>query len=214
MLLYLKFIFSLLLLQFMGPVFSPGNASLKAPTNAPNTIDFGAISDGKKVIASWSSGFERSFDYFTIERSKDGLNFVSAVMIKGAGKISTLIDYTDIDYSPFSGISYYRLKQTDYSGESFYSETVIVNFQFNKDGSIEPYANKIPDQTELKEIENKDLLVVMKDAKGKEFISKIHVTADSEHLYATDPKHILNQGTYLVVASSCNRLCSQKLIIR
>ena len=186
-----------------------------AGSDFQDAMSFGAFSDGKKVIVSWSTLNERSFDYFTIERSKDGVNFVSALMIKGAGKVSTLVDYTDIDYTPLSGISYYRLKQTDYAGQSSYSEPAIVNFQFTKAGALVPNTGKMPEQSELKEIENKAVLVVVKDAKGQEYISKIHVTADQEHLYATaDAKNTLSQGTYVVIASSYNPLCSQKLIIR
>lgn len=204
MLIYLKLFYILPWLQLLG--FHPA-----APASA---VDFGAISDGKKVILNWVAGNDRSFDYFTIERSKDGVNFVSAVMIKGSGKITSLVDYTDIDYSPFSGISYYRLKQTDYSGESSYSGIITVNGQINKDGVIEAYTGQLPAPEELKEMENKAHLVFLKNAKGEEFISKVHITADQEHLYGSDDKHLLSNGSYVVVASSCNRLCSQRLIVR
>jgi len=210
----LKRIAALLVLQCITTILPAGVPLCKAPVIISQDISFGAFSDGKKVIVCWSTVNERSFDYFTIERSKDGVNFVTAVMIKGAGKITTLMDYTDIDYSPFSGISYYRLKQTDYSGESFYSETVIVNYQVTKDGSIVPCTNKIPDEEELKEVENKTVLVVLKDGKGQEYISKIHLASDNQNLYGTDVKNALGKGTYLVIASSYNRLCSQKLVIR
>jgi len=212
MIFYIKFIFSLIILQFAGNTLY--TSAIRSHANATVESGFGAISDGKKVILSWSTANDRSFDYFTIERSKDGVNFSSAVMIKGAGKISSLIDYTDIDYSPFSGISYYRLKETDYSGESYFSETVVVNYQVTKEGTLIPCTNKIPDESELKEIENKNVLVVMRDSKGQEFISKIHLTRDAENLYASDTKNLLNKGTYIVVASSFNRLCSQKLVVK
>jgi len=209
-----RFIFTLLLVQVAGISLFGGVTPVINPFTTPVSIRFGAFSDGKKVIVSWSTENERSFDYFTIERSRDGVNFCTAVMIKGPGKLSTLMDYTDIDYSPYAGISYYRLKQTDYAGDSYYSETVIVNYQVNKDGSLAPCTNKIPDETELKEIEDKTVLVVLKDSKGQEYISKIKITSDTENLYATDANGLLNKGSYLVVASSYNRLCGQKLTVK
>lgn len=212
MILYTKFLFSLVLLKF-ALFTSPAG---KAPALiSAESLNFGALYDGKKVVVSWKNAAgERSFDYFTIERSKDGVNFMSAVMIKGAGKLSGLVDYMDVDYNPFSGISYYRLKRTDYSGESSFSEAIPVNFQFTKDGNIEPFTNKLPDASELKDLENKSVLVLLKDPAGQEFISKIRVSIDNEHLYVVDSKGSLNPGTYRVIASSCNRLCSQELIVR
>lgn len=209
MLIYFKLLFILPWLQVAD--FHP---AVKISGASSTVVDFGAVSDGKKVILNWVAGNDRSFDYFTVERSKDGINFTSAVMIKGAGKINNLVDYTDIDYSPYTGMSYYRLKQTDYSGESFYSEVVIVNAQMNKEGFAEACTGQLFDNAELKEFEQKSLLVVLKDAKGQEFISKVRIGIEGGQVYATDLKNSLNKGSYLVVASSCNKLCSQKLTIR
>jgi hypothetical protein len=184
------------------------------PTIIPETVNFGAISDGKKVIVSWNKTIESTFDSYTIERSQDGVNFAAVMVVKGAGKMSNLIDYTDIDYTPFSGISYYRLKQTSISGESYFSETVIVNYEVTKDGLIVPCTNTIPDEAEIKEVENKQILVVLKNFKGEEFISKIHITSDAKNLLIKDSNSALNKGSYIVVASSYNRLCSQTILVK
>lgn len=215
MLIYLKYCLFAICLWFGGNKTSVDNSGPGVePALAQNTLRFGAMSDGKKVIVSWTSPNERTYDYFTIERSKDGTNFVTAVMVKGAGRVSTLIDYTDIDYSPFAGMSYYRLKQTDYFGETSFSETVIVNFQFLKDGSIAPKTETIPSPDDLKEIENKVILVLLRDIKGNEFISKVKVSSDNQHLYATIEQGTLAPGSYIVMASSYNNLFSHQLIVK
>lgn len=214
MLVYIQFLWSLLFLHCLNLNTPATEPDLKKSLTIVENTGFVAISDGKKVILSWSAGAERRFDYFTIERSKDGIHFVNAVRIKGPGKTATSIDYTDIDFSPYAGISYYRLKQTDAAGESCYSETLPVNFRFGKDGSMEPNADKLPDTQDLRELENKPLLVIVKDAKGLEFISKVRVVADRQNLYATDDKQLLSQGAYLVLACSNNRLCNQTLFVR
>lgn len=211
--LYFKLIFSFLIFGLAGKITQKPLRPAK-PIGIEQALSFEAISDGKKVVVSWTTPSERKFDYFTIEKSKDGQNFVSAVMIKGAGKISTLVDYTDVDYSPYSGISYYRLKETDYYGEVAYSEAVLVNFQFLKDGSIVPQSFKVPDEKELQEIANNPVLVVMKDVKGHEYVSKIQISVENGTLYGSENKNSLNHGTYLITASSCNRLSNQKLIVK
>jgi hypothetical protein len=214
MMLYLKtlFLFSALLTAETAPV-EPVKGIEPKPALS-KSVAFGAISDGKKVIVCWTAPNEINYDYFTIEKSKDGINFVAAVMIKGAGRMSTLLDYTDIDYEPFSGISYYRLKQTDYFGDTSYSEIIAVNFQPTKNGAVIPGLATIPDAAELAEVEDKPILVVLSDNKGNEYITKVQVTVDNNQLYANNLTDKLNPGTYLVRASSFNRLYGQKITFR
>lgn len=183
-------------------------------THATDILDFNAISDGKRVYVNWASGNEKNYDYYTIEKAKDGINFETAAMIKGAGRISSAIDYLDIDYSPYSGISYYRLKQTDYNGNISYSETVVVNYGFSKDGLVVSYTGQTLDPAELKALEGKTLLVVMKDNDGEDHVAKVELSSNGHELFATDKKNKLKQGAYIVAASSYNRLCGQKLTVK
>lgn len=210
---YLRIIAPLLLLQLFA------KAILTLPLvsnlyNSPLAVSFGAISDGKKVIVSFTSPHEKKYESFIIERSQDGINFVTAVTIQGSDRTNNLMDYIDIDYSPYTGISYYRLKQTDFSGQSFYSETILVNYEVNKEGSLVPFRSSIPSASELAEVENKMILVVLRNEKGEEFISKISVITDNETLIGTDKNKELIAGKYSIVASSYNRICCQQITIR
>lgn len=186
----------------------------KAPSAPAGLSNFEAISDGKKVYVNWTIANEKNFDYFTIEKSKDGIRFETSVLIKGAGISSTIIDYSEIDYNPLPGISYYRIKQTDYFGQVSYSEISTVNYLFSSNATIIPFTKKDFENSDFKEIQEREILVVLRDSKGDEFFSKVFVTPDKELIYATDKKNTLSQGTYVVMASSYNRLYCQKLIIK
>lgn len=181
-------------------------------TRATDILNFNAISDGKKVYVNWISGSEKKYDYYTIEKAKDGVHFETAAMIKGAGN-SIHIDYIDIDYSPYAGISYYRLKQTDYNGEVTYSDVVSVNYQFSKDGTVISCRDFEPIDT--REISTKEILVVVRDEKGEEYFSKVTIKANTTGgYYATDIKDTLSHGSYTVIASSYNSLFSQNLTVQ
>jgi hypothetical protein len=80
-------------------------------------LNFDVSSKDKKVILNWSTASERDNDYFTIERTIDGINFEKIGELKGAGTSSSRNDYQFADNNPIKGISYYRLSQTDYNGE-------------------------------------------------------------------------------------------------
>ena len=73
------------------------------------------IKDGKVNIV-WQTASEESNDYFTIERSVNGINFEPIAKVVGSGNSSQALNYKYIDNNPLSGVAYYRLRQTDYSG--------------------------------------------------------------------------------------------------
>jgi hypothetical protein len=71
---------------------------------------------------------EQNLDYFTIERSSDGISFVEfgLISVKSYNSSSTM-RYEYIDEMPFMGLSYYRLKATDFDGSIGYHGILAVN---------------------------------------------------------------------------------------
>lgn len=64
------------------------------------------------VKISWTTTFEQNNDYFTIERSVDGVNFTLLGQV-AANNISTGSNYNFEHTNPAAGDNYYRLSQTD-----------------------------------------------------------------------------------------------------
>lgn len=76
------------------------------PTLLPVTLlFFGAVVGEKGIKLSWKTATELNNDFFTIERSKDGINFQSLGTIDGSGTTNNPQDYEFMDYQPYSGIS-------------------------------------------------------------------------------------------------------------
>ncbi|MBI4946210.1 MAG: T9SS type A sorting domain-containing protein [Bacteroidetes bacterium] len=90
-------------------------------------LSFNAVCSEEKVKLQWSTATESNNDYYSIERSIDGVNFSVIGKVKGAGNSSITRQYTFTDPSAADGVSYYRLKQTDYDGKSSVSKTVSYN---------------------------------------------------------------------------------------
>jgi len=90
-------------------------------------LTFNASNLDKNVILSWTTTSEINNDFFTIERSLDAQSFEIIANLNGAGNSNSIIDYSFVDYNPYSGVSYYRLKQTDFDGGFTYSDMVAVN---------------------------------------------------------------------------------------
>lgn len=90
-------------------------------------ISFDAISVENKVHLSWVTLTERNNDYFIVEKSKDGQSFQFVQDIDGAGNSIEILNYDLEDKTPYSGISYYRLRQIDFDGkEEIYLRSVII----------------------------------------------------------------------------------------
>lgn len=83
----------------------------------------------KYVQLDWTTASEIDNDYFSIQRSKDGINWSEINQLQGAGNSSQVIEYTLNDYEPYIGTSYYRLEQFDFDGESEYSNVEAVSFK-------------------------------------------------------------------------------------
>ena len=74
-----------------------------------------------EVQINWSTASETNNDFFTIQRSSDGKEFVDIMQLPGAGNSNEVIQYDTLDRQPLAGRSFYRLKQTDFDGTFSYS---------------------------------------------------------------------------------------------
>lgn len=73
--------------------------------------------ENSSVACEWWTETELNNDYFTIERSLDGIHFEPIAYMKGAGTSTEPLRYKIYDYDPyFDAVSYYRLSQTDLNG--------------------------------------------------------------------------------------------------
>ncbi len=109
---------------------SSGTNTKGAANNGQNLLpitisSFIAKTLGDGVQLQWSTSSEENNDYFSIERSQDGVHFDEIGQINGAGSSKTVNHYQFMDKLPFSSISYYRLKQVDLNGDFSYSHIVV-----------------------------------------------------------------------------------------
>ena len=94
------------------------------------------------INLAWATANETGNNYFTIEKSKDGLQWNSVGNVPGTGNSSQVHQYTFSDYKPVEGIQYYRLKQTDIDGRSTYSGIISIKYSLSLNAvSIFPNPN-------------------------------------------------------------------------
>ena len=84
------------------------------------------IPEDHVVMLTWITSSEIGNDYFTIERSSDAQEFREIETVQGAGYSNKTLLYQWTDHEPLPGISYYRLRQTDFDGTFDFSPIVAV----------------------------------------------------------------------------------------
>ncbi len=87
----------------------------------PVTLTNYRIADASKqgVTITWSTGFEQHNQYFSIERSDDGITFKTIGRVTATNEANGS-NYSFKDASPLTGDNYYRLSQTDLDGKLTY----------------------------------------------------------------------------------------------
>jgi PKD repeat protein len=91
-------------------------------------ISFKAIKNEKKVIVNWATAIEKNSDYFEIEKSFDGINFLPIGKIAATVNSNIVKNYNFIDDRPSEGLNYYRLKAFDKDASSKISNVESVSF--------------------------------------------------------------------------------------
>jgi len=94
-------------------------------------LSFGAELSGNNVDVNWSVASQVNNDYYTVLRSIDAYDWEEIGRVEGAGNSNTQMDYRFIDDDPYIGLSYYKLKQTDFDGkfEEFYPVSVSYDVE-------------------------------------------------------------------------------------
>ncbi|MEP7263019.1 MAG: hypothetical protein ABI772_00900 [Bacteroidota bacterium] len=69
----------------------------------------------------WCTSSEKNIDYFIVQKSTDGINWVDVQKVKGSGNSVVMKYYEVQDNNPLPGKSFYRLQQTDLNTSSTFS---------------------------------------------------------------------------------------------
>lgn len=80
-------------------------------------ISFDGFGYPQHNLLTWSTATEYNSDYFIIQRSLDGFNWVEIGYEKSVGNSTEKVDYSFIDVYRNDGLTYYKLSQYDFDGK-------------------------------------------------------------------------------------------------
>ncbi len=160
----------------------------------PITLNyFTAEQDGEDVVFEWQTSSEVNNDFFTIEYSIDGIHFKELLREDGNGTTSETNNYyVTASAEDFTGITYFRLKQTDFNGEYSYSSVISLMVEA-EETNVYVYPNPAAEFVSVSGTYNSALV---KDVFGKTVLQ----ASNNEQIYVGN----LSAGTYYVVITTAN----------
>jgi hypothetical protein len=178
---------------------------IKTATLPAELIQFDATPEEDIVNLDWATASEINVSQHIVQRSQDGEYFADLLFVTAKGNSSVNTYYTDIDYSPLNGKSYYRLKTVDFDDSFKLSPARIVNFEVNTPAVLYGNGEWIISYNS-KDTYSYDLFNVL----GERLTNTV-IVGEGDQKVSLD-HHDLPNGVYFINISSGNYYKSIKVI--
>ncbi|MCU0438360.1 MAG: T9SS type A sorting domain-containing protein [Raineya sp.] len=192
--------------------FSPFVISREIRPLPVQLLNFSAQAKNSVVLLSWIIAQNVNNEFYTVERSGNGVQFEKIGTIKSENRDN----YQWTDKKPLEGISYYRLKRQDDKGNIEYSQIEAVNFLTTiKEGlSIIPNPSNGENvlvilQTQVKE----KGIINITDALGRNILQEM-IDTDNNGRGDKQIRLGLAKGIYIVQVITETKLYQDKIVVK
>lgn len=172
-------------------------------------LSFHAVCNNGILTFTWETATETNNEFFTIEKSNDALTFEPIAQIQGSGTSSQKRFYSyQLDGS--EGVTYYRLKQTDFDGKTSTFRTIAVQcVDFMQTPSFDIYPQPAKEQfiisTNGYTIKNISMCNMLGQQVKNQEVNSSNITLNVSNL----PKGIYN----LIIKMSDNTTYYKKIVV-
>lgn len=188
------------------PIWALSNAASPLPVK---WLYFNATDQGKEVLLNWGTAQEEFNDYFTVERSADFVNIRELMQVPGALVSNQPLQYSYVDKAPLSGVSYYRIRQTDLNGEVTYTDWESINKTAGK--AIALYPNPASDFIMFTNRTQEAGLIQLFDVSGRIVLSrKVDVSEKQMTLMLSS----LISGIYQLQFSTKSEVITERIVLQ
>ncbi|MGQ0740152.1 MAG: T9SS type A sorting domain-containing protein [Bacteroidota bacterium] len=196
-------------------------ASNVFPTTILLPVKLGAFTvtkQGNNALLNWTTVSEISTDHFEIERSYDGVNFVSVGTTSAAGNSASDINYSFTDpITVNSGIIYYRLKTLDIDGKESFSKIVSLRLNGGVVKNFTVYPNPFSSdlKVELNADKETEITIRISNAAGQQVINRRSLLQKGNNVVVLSSElSAMQKGMYVLEIISEDGKMSQKIIKR
>jgi len=192
------------------------NIELVEITNTPLPVtltSFTTECNNGIPVLKWTTASEQNSDYFQIERSRDGFDWIPLSKVQAMGNSNTTKNYQFYDMNSGYFESYYRLKQVDFDGAFEYYNPIYskcVQFEYFE---FELYPNPVEDVLIIKliNLSSNEVQLNLFDATGRSICSSHNMLENKNDLISLNMQH-LHTGQYLLEISSGSDILTKRVI--
>jgi hypothetical protein len=197
--------------------FYVGSTNLASPL--PVTLsDFTADLTKEGVALNWSTLTEENADYFDIEKSINGYDFVAIGRMSAHGSSQAKIDYAFMDLNTNFTKAYYRLKSVDFAignklPYSEYSKVVSVEKLGFQNYGVVVYPNPVVDRTVTIKVGDGSPVegqVMLCDLSGRTISDELRDNIQGKYQIS----ETLQSGFYLLKVNTDNIRQTVKVIVK
>ncbi len=162
-------------------------------------VEFTGWYNGVENELHWTTATEINSDYFEIQRSLNGIDFMTIGTTPAAGNSMELLNYIFYDDAPGSGINYYRLKMVDIDGSYDYSNIIAISLNNEVIQQITVFPNPSNNAITIEYLaaEAENIQIDFLDATGRKVISENRVLMQGVNLLQYEIVHLPN-ATYFI----------------
>lgn len=191
----------------------------------PNTIitpvkmgNFDVTKQGSNAVLNWTTITEINSSYFEIERSTDGVNFISVGTKQAAGNSNDVRSYQFVDpIAANTDILYYRIKTVDIDGKAAMSKIVPLRIGGSIVKGFTVYPNPFSSNLKVELTSEKDANITLRirNAAGQAIVDRnMLVQKGNNVIVLSSELASLNAGMYLVEVVTEQGKQVQKIIKR
>ncbi len=182
------------------------------------SIDVVLHEDGVEI--SWITKSEKNSDFFTIQRSYDGLHWEDIYTLEAAGSSDAEQYYMHVDTDPFIGLNYYRIIETETNGKTNKSAIKQITISSKDTFKMTVFPNPVhvgePVHVHFEGTFPGHLLhLTIFDNKGRLVQTDVVETDEYHGVHiGVDVDHKLKPGTYVIKAINGSNSTNHKLIVQ
>ena len=175
---------------------------------------FNAKCAGNTISLEWCTASESNNDYFTVEESANGIDFIAVSKVYGNGTTDQKHCYSTTATALSSDINYFRLKQTDKNKRSKTSDIISVISCDKANGNIVIASNGTKQiGVILNSLNDQHLQLKVYNALGQLIEDRPIVALKGYNAIPVNLDHLANALYYVSVYNSNEKLITKKIVV-
>ncbi len=183
---------------------------------AANFLSASVCGKNNNNILNWTVADDAKVQQYNIERSADGIEFVSigTVLPQSTGNNNNPYQFTDAATRISEPVLYYRIKLVPINGPAIYSKEMVKNAEHMTGLTLTP--NPVSDFTTLYFLADNlaAISVQVIDLKGKSVWKKQYAAGVGMNMLPLNNLQALPDGVYIVNVSNGKQVQSIKMLVR